>query len=84
MPTYTKQHLKIFQQGQVIFDQDVYVCLEGQGYCNSEYYFHRDRNMRSIDYKANENDQSTSAISLGVGDTVLITNPIADASLNPS
>ena len=30
MATYKKKHIKIFQNGTVIFDKDCYVCVDGK------------------------------------------------------
>lgn len=75
MPNYTKQHLKILQSGRVILDQDVYVCLEGANTYNSSYYYHRDRDMRSIHYKDSEDDKDINYISLGTEDTFILGRP---------
>lgn len=74
---YTKRHLKIFQNGQTIFSQNVYVCLEHTQYVNYEspYYYYTDRNKRVLKVKLAEDDKDTSYINLGLGDTFFITDP---------
>ena len=74
---YTKRHLKIFQNGQTIFNQDVYVCLEHTQYVNYEspYYYYTDRNKRVLKVKMAEDDKDLSYINLGLGDTFFITIP---------
>ena len=74
---YTKRHLKIFQNGQPIFNQNVYVCLEHTQYVNYEspYYYYSDRNKRVLKVKLAEDDKDLSYINLGLGDTFFITDP---------
>lgn len=74
---YTKRHLKIFQNGQPIFNQNVYVCLEHTQYVNYEspYYYYTDRNKRVLKVKMAEDDKDLSYINLGLGDTFFITIP---------
>ena len=74
---YTKRHLKIFQNGQTIFNQNVYVCLEHTQYVNYEspYYYYTDRNKRVLKVKMAEDDKDLSYINLGLGDTFFITVP---------
>ena len=74
---YTKSHLKIFQNGQTIFNQNVYVCLEHTQYVNYEspYYYYTDRNKRVLKVKLAEDDKDLSYINLGLGDTFFITSP---------
>lgn len=75
MANYVKQRLKVFQSGHKIFDSNIYVCLEGECYNNTEYFYRRDRNMRRIQYKKKPSDKIVSHISFGVGDTFLIGDP---------
>ena len=76
MADYIKQRLKVFQSGHKIFDENIYVCLEGENICNNtEYFYRRDRNMRRIQYKKKPTDKFVSHISFGVGDTFLIGDP---------
>lgn len=72
---YVKQRLKVFQSGHKIFDEHIYVCLEGDEYNNGEYFYRRDRNMRRIQYKKKPTDKFVSHISFGVSDTFLIGDP---------
>lgn len=74
---YSKRHLKIVQNGQTIFNQDVYVCLEHTQYVNYEspYYYYTDRNKRVLKVKMAEDDKDLSFINLGLGDTFFITVP---------
>ena len=73
---YTKRHIEIIQNGQTIFDKDVYVCLE-HTYVNYEspYYYYSDRNKRVLKYKSAEDDKELSFINLGFGDTFFVTVP---------
>jgi hypothetical protein len=43
---------------------------------NSPYYYHRDRNMRRIQYKAAADDSTECSIMLGVGDTIVVCDPL--------
>ena len=72
---YTKKRLKIFQNGTAIFNRDVWICLEDTNTYNSPYYYHRDRNMRRIQYKASADDSTECSIMLGVGDTLIVCEP---------
>lgn len=74
---YTKRHLKIIQNAQTIFNQDVYVCLDHTHYVNYEspYYYYSDRNKRVLKIKMAEDDKDLSFINLGFGDTFFVTVP---------
>lgn len=73
--TYTKKRLRIFQNGTEIFDKDVWVCLQDSNTYNSPYFYHRDRNMRSVHYKIAHDDPAECSIMLGVGDTLIVCEP---------
>ena len=79
---YAKRHLKIVQNGQTIFNKDVYVCLERTNYVNVEspYYYYSDRNKRILKYKSAEDDKELSFVNLGFGDTFFITVPSTKAT----
>ena len=74
---YTKKHLKVVQNGQPIFNCNVWVCLERTNYCNVEspYFLSTDHNRRMLKFKLSETDTELSYISLGFGDTVMVTAP---------
>ncbi len=72
---YTKKRLKIFQNGTSIFDRDVWICLEYPNMCNSPFYYHRDRNMRRVQYLNAVDDPQECSIMLGVGDTLIVCDP---------
>lgn len=75
---YTKKRLKIYQNGTVIFDSDVWICLEDTNTYHSPYYYHSDRNLRHIQYKASADDTTECSIMLGVGDTVIVCEPLSN------
>ena len=62
---YKLRHLTVFQNGIKIIDRDIFVRVD------SNPYF-RDRNMRSITYKETLDAESTSDMSFGVTDTMII------------
>lgn len=72
---YTKKRIKIFQNGTTIFDRDVWVCMEDSNTYNSLYFYHRDRNMRRIEYKTAFDDADECNIMLGIGDTLVVCEP---------
>lgn len=74
---FTKRHITIFQTGRPIFDCDVWVCLEDTNYCNvaSPYFFSTDRNKRTLKFKLAEGDSELCVVSLGFGDTFIVTIP---------
>ena len=75
---YTKKRLKIFQNGTSIFDRDVWICLEDPNMYNSPFYYHRDRNMRHVQYKNAADDPTGCSIMLGVGDTLIVCEPTSN------
>ena len=72
MATYKKKHIKIFQNGIVIFDKDCYVCVDGKNTYNEDYFYHRDRNSRSLKVCEKPDGSHESYITLGVADTAII------------
>lgn len=72
MATYKKKHIKIFQNGTVIFDKDCYVCVDGENTYSNAYFYHRDRNSRSLEVCEKPDCSHKSYITLGVADTVII------------
>lgn len=70
--TYTKKRIQIFQNGISIFNRDVWVCVEDTNTYDSPYFYHRDRNMRRIEYKEAITDAGECSIMLGVGDTLVV------------
>ena len=67
MATYKKKHIKIFQNGTVIFDKDCYVCVDG-----STYFYLTDRTKRRLKVCEKPDGSHESYITLGVADTVII------------
>ena len=62
---YKARRLTVFQNGTKIIDRYIFVRVD------SSTYF-RDRNMRSITYKETLDAKSTSDMSFGVTDTLII------------
>ena len=72
MATYKKKHIKIFQNGTVIFDKDCYVCVDSENTCSSTYFYLTDRTKRRLKVCEKPDGSHESYITLGVADTVII------------
>ena len=68
MATYKKKHIKIFQNGTIIFDKDCYVCVD----CSSAYFYLTDRTKRRLKVCEKPDGSHESYITLGVADTAII------------
>jgi len=75
MNNYTKKHLIIYQSGEMIFENDVYVCLEGANYCNSNYYLSSSKDLRYIEFSYTEDGRELCKVSLGTTDTFVLNEP---------
>lgn len=75
MSTFTKKHLIIYQRGEMIFEKDVYVCLEGENYCNSNYYFSSSKDLRYIEFSYTADGTQMCKVSLGTTDTFVLNEP---------
>lgn len=75
MSTYTKKRLIIYQAGQMIFEEDVYVCLEGKNTYNTDYYCSSNRDLRYIKFSYTPSGSELCTVSLGVGDTFILNAP---------
>lgn len=69
MATYKKKHIKIFQNGIVIFDKDCYVCVDT---CSRTFFYATDRTKRRLKVCEKPDGSHESYITLGVADTVII------------
>lgn len=74
MSDFTKKHLIIYQNGDMIFENDVYICLEGKNYCNSNYYF-SSNNIRYIKFSYTADGTQMCKVSLGITDTFILNEP---------
>lgn len=74
MATYKKKHIKIYQNTTVIFDEICYVCVDGKNTCSDTYFYHRDRNSRSLTVFEKSDGTHGQYISLGLNDTVIISD----------
>ena len=72
MATYKKKHIKIFQNGQVIFDKDCYVCVDGANTYSNTYFYSTDRTKRRLIVCEKPDGSHESYITLGVADTAII------------
>ena len=72
MATYKKQHIKIFQNGIVIFDKDCYVCVDGKYTSSNTYFYLTDRTKRRLKVCEKPDGSHESYITLGVADTAII------------
>lgn len=72
MTTYKKKHIKIFQNGTIIFDKDCYVRVDGENTCSSTYFYLTDRTKRRLKVCEKPDGSHESYITLGVADTVII------------
>lgn len=75
MSTFTKKHLIIYQHGEMIFENDVYVCLEGENYCNSNYYLMSSKDLRYIEFSYTADGKELCKVSLGTTDTFVLNEP---------
>lgn len=72
MTTYKKKHIKIFQNGIVIFDKDCYVCVDGKYTSSNTYFYLTDRTKRRLKVCEKPDGSRESYITLGVADTAII------------
>ena len=72
MATYKKKHIKIFQNGTVIFDKDCYVCVDCENTCSSAFFYVTDRTKRRLKVCEKPDGSHESYITLGVADTAII------------
>ena len=72
MATYKKKHIKIFQNGIVIFDKDCYVCVDGENTYSSTYFYSTDCTKRRLKVCEKPDCSHESYITLGVADTAII------------
>lgn len=72
MATYKKKHIKIFQNGTVVFDKDCYVCVDGENTYSKAYFYRRDHNSRRLKVFEKPDGSHKSYITLGVADTAII------------
>lgn len=72
MATYKKKHIKIFQNGTVIFDKDCYVCVDGENTFSRTFFYATDRTKRRLKVCEKPDGSHESYITLGVADTVII------------
>lgn len=72
MATYKKKHIKIYQNGHVIFDKDCYACVDGANSCSSAYFYLTDRTKRRLKVCDKPDGSHESYITLGVADTAII------------
>lgn len=72
MATYKKKHIKIFQNGTVIFDKDCYVCVDGENTCSRTFFYATDRTKRRLKVCEKPDGSHESYITLGVADTAII------------
>lgn len=72
MATYKKKHIKIFQNGIVIFDKDCYVCVDGKYTSSNTYFYLTDRTKRRLKVCEKPDGSHESYITLGVADTAII------------
>lgn len=75
MSDFTKKHLIIYQNGDMIFENDVYICLEGKNYCNSNYYFSSNNDIRYIKFSYTADGTQMCKVSLGTTDTFILNEP---------
>lgn len=76
MSDFTKKHLIIYQNGNMIFENDVYICLEGKSYYNSSnYYFSSNNDMRYIKFSYTADGTKMCKVSLGTTDTFILNEP---------
>ena len=71
MATYKKKHIKIFQNGTIIFDKDCYVRVDGAT-GSSSYFYMTDRTKRRLKVCEKSDGSHESYITLGVADTAII------------
>lgn len=74
MATYKKKHIKIYQNATVIFDKVCYVCVDGKNTYSDAYFYHRDRNSRSLNVFNKPDGTHGQYITLGLNDTVIISD----------
>lgn len=72
MATYKKKHIKIFQNGTVIFDKDCYVCVDGKNTYSNTYFYSTDSTKRRLKVCEKPDGSLESYITLGVADTAII------------
>ncbi len=72
MATYKKKHIKIFQNGTVIFDKDCYVCVDGENTYSNAFFYATDRTKRRLKVCEKPDGSHESYITLGVADTAII------------
>lgn len=72
MATYKKKHIKIFQNGTVIFDKDCYVCVDGENTYSGAFFYATDRTKRRLKVCEKPDGSHESYITLGVADTAII------------
>lgn len=72
MYTYKKKHIKIFQNGMVIFDKDCYVCVDDSNTYNNKHFYATDRTKRRLKVCEKPDGSHESYITLGVADTAII------------
>lgn len=72
MATYKKKHIKIFQNGTVIFDKDCYVCVDGENTYSNAFFYATDRTKRRLKVCEKPDGSRESYITLGVADTAII------------
>lgn len=74
MATFKKKHIKIYQNATVIFDGIRYVCVDGKNTYSEDYFYHRDRNSRSLKVFEKPDGTRGQYITLGLNDTVMISD----------
>ena len=72
MATYKKKHIKIFQNGTVIFDKDCYACVDRENTYSNAYFYMTDRTKRRLKVCEKPDGSHESYITLGVADTAII------------
>lgn len=72
MATYKKKHIKIFQNGTIIFDKDCYVCVDGENTYSNAFFYATDRTKRRLKVCEKPDGSHESYITLGVADTAII------------
>lgn len=78
LSTYKKKHIKIFQNGRVIFNRDCYVRVDGERTCSSTYFYMTDRTKRRLKVCEKPDGSHESYITLGVADTVFIEDSLTE------
>lgn len=76
--TYKKKHIKIFQNGRVIFNRDCYVCVDGENTCSSTYFYMTDRTKRRLKICEKSDGSHETYITLGIADTVFIEDSLTE------